>query len=172
MTGVILLFVMGRACAPVLTSPILADTMMPLMLPDTDWSVWLHNSRLELLDCRVGEFSVLCLRTGDMDALEWDALGACVRDVGILDGDEGWLCLWCSLRLGNSGDNSVAAGLNCQGLGHCRGFVWDPGTVPGQCLHVCMCCDCLCVMYWLMIGPVVLSGLELESGIAGQIPGK
>ena len=47
---------------------------MPLMLPDTDRMVWLDNSGLELLDSRIGEFSVLSLGTGDtfidMDALE------------------------------------------------------------------------------------------------------
>ena len=134
--------------APVSTSPIPAGTIMPLMLPDTDQTFRLDNSGLELLDSRFGEFSVLSLATGDtfcdMDDLEGDALCACARDVGILDSDEGWLCLLCSLRSGNSGDNSVAAGVNCQGLGHCRGIIWDPSPVGGQCLHVC--CDCLCVI--------------------------
>ena len=78
--------------APVSTSPVLADTLMPLMLPDTDWTVRLDNSGLELLDSRIGEFSVLSLGTGDafidMDALGGDALSACTHDVGILDGDE------------------------------------------------------------------------------------
>ena len=73
---------------PVSTSPVLAGTLMPLMLPDTDRTVRLDNSGLELFDSRIGEFSVLSLGTGDafidMDALDGDALGAC-----ILDGDEG-----------------------------------------------------------------------------------
>ena len=50
--------------APVLTSPILAGTIMPLMLLDTDQTVRLDNSGLELLDSRIGEFSVLSLDTG------------------------------------------------------------------------------------------------------------
>ena len=127
---------------------ILAGTMMPLILPDTDRTVRLNDSGLALLDSRIGEFSVLSLGTedtfSDLDTLEGDALGACVGDVGILDDKEGWLRLLCSPRSGQSGDNSVAADLNCKGLGHCRGVVWDPGHVGGQCLHVC--CDCLCVI--------------------------
>ena len=81
--------------APVSTSPVLAGTIMPLMLPDTDRTIRLDNRGLELLDSRIGECSVLSLGTGDtcidMDALEGDALDVCTRDVGILDGDEGWL---------------------------------------------------------------------------------
>ena len=83
--------------APVSTSPVLAGMKMPLRLPDTDRTVRLDNSGLELLDSRIGEFSVLSLGTGDtfvdMDDLEGDGLGACTRDVGILEGDEGWICL-------------------------------------------------------------------------------
>ena len=41
-------------------------------------------------------------------------------------------------------DNSVAARLDCTGLDHWRGIVWDPGIVGQQCLHVCY--DCLCLM--------------------------
>ena len=76
--------------APVSTSPVLAGTLMPLMSPDTDRMVRLDNSELELLDSQIHEFSVLSLWTGDtfidMDALDGDVLGACTRDVGILDG--------------------------------------------------------------------------------------
>ena len=104
-------------------------------------TVRLDNSELELLDSRIDEFSVLSLGTGDtfmdMDALDGDALGARKRDVGILDGDEGWLCLLYSASSGSSWDTSIAVGLDCKGLGHCRGFAWDPGPVGGQCLHVC-----------------------------------
>ena len=103
--------------APVLTSPVLAGTLMPLLPPDMDRTVRLDNSELELLHNRIDEFSVLSLGTGDtfmdMDALDGDALGACTRDVGILDGDEGWLCLLFSAT-------SVAVGLDCKGLGHCH----------------------------------------------------
>ena len=80
---------------------------------------------------------------GDIIVLEGDALGTCARDGGILHDGEGWLCLFFS-RSGNSGKNSVAAGLMCHGLAHCSSFVWDPGPVAGQCIHVC--CDCLCVI--------------------------
>ena len=73
-----------------------------------------------------------------------DALEACTCDVGILDGDEGWLCVLYSASSGSSWDNSVAAGLDCKGLGHWRGIAWDPGLVGGRCLHVCY--DCLCVI--------------------------
>ena len=83
--------------APLLTSPILAGTIMPLVIPDTDQTAWLDNNRLEVLDSRIGEFSVLSLGMDDMfcdmDVLEGGALGTCARDDGILDGDEGWLCL-------------------------------------------------------------------------------
>ena len=41
-------------------------------------------------------------------------------------------------------DNSVAAGLDCKGLDHCRGIVWDPGIVSERCLHVCY--DGLCLI--------------------------
>ena len=108
--------------APLSTSPVLVGKLMPLMLPDTDRTVRLDNSGLELLDSRIGELSVLSLGTGDtfidMDALDGDALGACTRDVGILDGDEGWLCLLHSASSGSSWDNSVAVGVDCKGLGH------------------------------------------------------
>ena len=118
------------------------------MLTGTDRTVQLNDSGLTLFDSQISEFSVLSLGTGDtfsdLTILEGDALGACARDVGILDEDEGWLCLLSSTHLGHSGDNSVVAELNCKGLGHCRGIAWDPGPVGGQCLHVC--CDCLCVI--------------------------
>ena len=44
-------------------------------------------------------------------------------------GDEGWLCLLYSASSGSSWDTSVAVGLDCKGLGHCRGIAWDPGLV-------------------------------------------
>ena len=165
--------------APVSTSPVLAGTLMPLIPPDTDRTFRLNNtySELELLDSQIDEFSVLSLGTGDifmdMDALDGDALGACTRYVGILDGDEGWLCLLYSASSGNSWDTSVAVGLDCKGLGHCRGIAWDPGPVGGRCLHVC--CDCLCVI--ALFRDVMLlvhdwAALSLGSGIAKQMPGK
>ena len=75
---------------PVMTSPALAGILMPLMLPDTDRTIQLDNSVLELLNSWIGEFSVLSRETGntfiDMDALDGDALGACTRDAGIYIG--------------------------------------------------------------------------------------
>ena len=47
-------------------------------------------------------------------------------------------------QLGECGGISVAAGLDCKGLDHWRGIVWDPGIVGKRCLHVC--CDCLCLI--------------------------
>ena len=55
-----------------------------------------------------------------------------------------WLCLLYSASSGSAQDNSVAARLDCTGLDHWRGIVWDPGIVGQQCLHVCY--DCLCLM--------------------------
>ena len=81
---------MDGGIVPVSTSLVLAGTFMPLMLLDTDCMVRLDSSELELLDSRIDELSVLSLGTGDtfidMDALDGDALGACTREVGILDG--------------------------------------------------------------------------------------
>ena len=78
------------------------------MLTDMDRMVRLNDSGLSF------EFSVLSLGTGDtfsnLDILEGDVFGACACDVGILDDDEGWLCLLSSTRLGHSGDNSVVSG--------------------------------------------------------------
>ena len=93
--------------AAVSTSPILAGTIVPLALPDTDRTARLDNSRLEVVYCRISEFSVLSRGTDDTFCdtivLEGDALGTCASDNGIFDGDEGWLCLLYSLRSGNSG---------------------------------------------------------------------
>ena len=66
-----------------------------------------------------------------------------VRERDTLDG----VILWMvppPPRSGYSGNNSVAAGLMCHSLAHCKSFVWDPGHAPGQSIH--MCCDCLCVI--------------------------
>ena len=130
------------------TSPILAGTIVPLALPDMDQMARLDNNRLEVLDRRISEFSVFSRGTNDTFCdtivLEGDALGNCASDNGILDGDEGWLCLLYSLRSGNSGNNYVVAGLKSNGLAHCSGLVWDTGPVAGQCIYVC--CDCLCVI--------------------------
>ena len=65
--------------APVSTSPVLAGTLMPLILPDTDRTVRLDDSGLELLDSRIGEFSVLSLGTGDT----------------LIHGCSGWGCAGC-----------------------------------------------------------------------------
>ena len=79
------------------TSLVHAGAFVPLMLPDVDRTVWLHDSRLELLHNRIGECSVLPRGTGDtlsdMETPEGDAMRACSRDVGILAGIKGWLCL-------------------------------------------------------------------------------
>ena len=86
------------------------------MLTDTDRLVWLDSSGLALLDSRIGGVSVISLGTGDtfsdLNPLEGNALGERSRDVGILNDDEGWICLLYSPRSGHSGDTSVAAGLN------------------------------------------------------------
>ena len=72
--------------------------------------VQLNDSGLTLLDSQISEFSVLSLGTGDtfsdLTILEGDALGACARDVGILDEDGG-------------------------GSASCLPHIWDiPGTIP------------------------------------------
>ena len=102
------------------------------MLTETDWMVRLNDSGLTLLDSRISAFSVPSLGTGntfsDLDTLQGDALGACARDVGKLDDDEGWLCLLYSPCLGHSGDNSVVAELNCKGLVKGRYCGWTMPT--------------------------------------------
>ena len=55
-----------------------------------------------------------------------------------------WLCLLYSASSGSTRDKSVAAGLDCKGLEHWRGIVWDSGIVGKRCLHVCY--DCLCLI--------------------------
>ena len=110
--------------APVSKSLVLVGTVMPLMPPDADRRVRLDNSELELLNSRIDEFSVLSMETGDtfmdIDALDGDALDAYTRNVGILDGDEGWLCLLYSTSSGSLRDTSFAVGLDCKDQGHCR----------------------------------------------------
>ena len=120
-----------------------ADTVKTLVPPDTGWIVRFDNNELEFMDIRIGEFSVpslgVCDPSIDMDTLDGDELGIGSRDVGISDGDEEWLCLLYSARSWSVWGNSVAAGLDCQGLDHWRGIVWDPGIVGKCCLHVCLC---------------------------------
>ena len=72
-----------------------------------------------------------------MNTLDGDEQGICSRDVGISDGDEEWLCLLYSASSRSTWDKSVAAGLDCKGLDHWRGIIWDPGIVGKRCLHVC-----------------------------------
>ena len=99
---------------------------------------------------QIGEFSVLslgiCDPSIDMNTLDGDELVICPRDVGISGGDEEWLCLLYSASSGSVGDISVAVGLDCKGLDHWRGIVWDPGIVGKRCLHVCYDCLCLIVL--------------------------
>ena len=106
------------------------------------------NSELELRDGRIGESSVLSLEicdpSIDMTTLDGDELGICPRDVEISGGNEEWLCLLYSASSGSTGDISVADGIDCKGLNHWRGIVWDPGIVGKRCLHVC--CDCICLI--------------------------
>ena len=127
----------------------------------------IDQNELELMDSRIGEFSVLSLGVCDPSIII-DSL-----DDGISEGDEGWLCLLYSANSGSEWDNSVAAGLDCKRLIHWRGVVWDPGIVGKRCLHVCY--DCLCLIALccdaMMIGLLCLRGLGLGSGIAEQLPG-
>ena len=141
---------------PVSTSPVLAGTFMPSMLPDTDRTVRLDDSGLEILNSRICECSVLPRGTGDTlsdkDALDGDALGACSRDVGILDGDEEWLCLLYSDSSRSSWDNSVEMGLNCKG--YLDGFrhrprrYWTDRSAAGGCRVSYFagkrCAECAC----------------------------
>ena len=90
------------------------------------------------MESRIGEVSVLSLGVCD-PSINMDTL-----DVGISDGDEVWLCLLYSASSGSAWDNSVAAGLDCGRMDHCRGIVWDPGIVGKRCLHVCY--DHLCLI--------------------------
>ena len=96
------------------------------------------DNELALMDSRIGEVSVLSLEICD-PSVHSDTL-----DVGISDGDTEWLCLLYFASSGSAWDNSVAARLDCKGLDHWRGVVWDPGIVGQQCLPVCH--DCLCLM--------------------------
>ena len=125
-----------------------ADTVIPLVPSDTGRIVRFNNNDLEFMDSRIGEFLVLslgvCDPSIDMDTLDGDGQGICSRDVVISDGDEEWLCLLYSASSGSTWDKSVAAGLDCKGLDHWRGIVWDPGIVGKRCLHVCY--DCLCLI--------------------------
>ena len=113
-----------------------ADTIVPLVPPDTD--VRFDNNELALMNSRIGEVSVLSLEICD------PSIHSHTLDVGISDGDTEWLCLLYFARPGSTWDNSVEARVDCTGLDHWRGIVWDPGIVGQQCL--CVCYDCLCLM--------------------------
>ena len=123
---------------PVSALQVFADTVVPLVPPDTDRIVRFDNNELALMDSLIDEVSVLSLEICD-PSIHSDTL-----DVGISDGDREWLCLLYFTSSGSGWDNSVAARLDCTGLDHWRGIVWDPGIVGQQCLHVCY--DCLCLM--------------------------
>ena len=158
--------------AAVSTSPIIAGTIVPLVFPDTDPTAQLDNNGLEVLDHRISEFSVLSWGTDymfcDMIVLDGDALGTCASDNGILDGDEGWLCLLYSLRSGNSGNNYVAAGLKYNGMAHCSGLVWNPGPVAGQCIYVCSGCLCVIALFrsvMLLVHDWAVCSIQTGSGI-------
>ena len=90
------------------------------------------------MDSRIDEVSVLSLKICDPSVHSDDL------DIGISDGDTEWLCLLHFASSGNAWNNSVAARVDCRGLDHWRGIVWDPGIMGQQCLLVC--CDCLCLM--------------------------
>ena len=86
--------------------PVFADTIILLVPPDMGRIVRLDNNELELLDSRIGEFSMLslgaCDPSIDSDTLDGDELGTCSCDVGILDGNEEWLCLLYSASSGST----------------------------------------------------------------------
>ena len=113
-----------------LNSPILAGTIMLLMIADMVRLVRWDGRGLALLDSRIGEVSVL----------EEDVPGKRSRDMEMLKDDDGWLCLMCSPCSGHFGDTSVAAGVYHRDLGHCGKDVSDPGPVGEQCLPVCDNC--------------------------------
>ena len=96
---------------PVSALQAFADTVIPLVPPDTGRIVRFNNNDLELMDSRIGEFSVLslgvCDPSIDMDTMDGDAQGICSRDVGILDGDEEWLCLLYSASSGVRGTSPL-----------------------------------------------------------------
>ena len=133
---------------PVSALQVFADPVVPLIPPDKGRIDRFDNNEVELRDSRIGEFSVLslgiCDPSIDMNTLDGDELVICPRDVGISDGDAEWICLLYSASSGSAGDISVAVGLDCKGLDHWRGIVWDPYIVGKRCLHVCY--DCLCLI--------------------------
>ena len=102
-------------CGNVPVSPFQAfdDTVIPLVAPDTGRIVRFNNNDSELMDSRIGEFSVLslgvCDPSIDMDTLDGDEQGICSRDVDISDGDEEWPCLLYSTSSGSMWDKSVTA---------------------------------------------------------------
>ena len=130
---------------PVSALQVFADPVVPLIPPDMGWIDRSDNNELELRDSRIGEFSVLSLGIWDpsidMDILDGDELVISPCEVGISGGDKKWLCLLYFASSGSAGDNSVAVGLDCKGLDHWRGIVWNPGIVGKRCLRVCY--DCL-----------------------------
>ena len=79
---------------PVSALQTFADTVIPLVPPDTGRIVQFDNNELELMDSRIGEFSVLSLGVCDPSIdVDGNELGFCSRDDGISDSDEQWLCL-------------------------------------------------------------------------------
>ena len=95
----------------VLTWQVFTDTVVPLVPPDTGRIVRFDSNELEMMDSRIGEFSVLslgvCDPSIDMDTLMGDELVICSRDVGISDGDEEWLCLLSSASSGSVWNNPL-----------------------------------------------------------------
>ena len=105
-----------------------ADTVVPSVPPDVDQIVRFDNKELALTDSWIDEVSVLSLDICDL-SIHRDTL-----DVGISDGDTEWLCLLYFASSGSAWNNSVAARLDCKGLDHWRGVVWDPGYC-GSTMH-------------------------------------
>ena len=82
---------------PVTALQVFADTVVPSVPPDTGRIVRFDNNELALMDSRIGEVSVLALEICD-PSIHRDTL-----DVGILDGDNVWLCLLSSSNSGVCG---------------------------------------------------------------------
>ena len=97
-------------------------TVALLVPTNTDRIVQIDADELALMDSRIDEVSVLSLKICDT----------------------AWLCLLHFASPGKAWNNSVAARVDCRGLDHWRGFIWDPGIMGQQCLLVCY--DCLCLM--------------------------
>ena len=81
---------------PVLALQVFVDTVVPSVPPDTGRIVRFENNELALMDSWIGEVSVLSLEICD-PLIHRDTL-----DVGILDGDNVWLCLLSSASSGST----------------------------------------------------------------------